>query len=50
MRERFKRRVNTIFPVANDGKATKKTSQVDQSDVGVMKIIEVQPSSVIELK
>ncbi|KAL9963237.1 hypothetical protein ACROYT_G032416 [Oculina patagonica] len=52
IRERFKRRVTTVFPATTDGKSAKKTSRVYQSDVDGGEIIEVQPSSasVIELK
>ncbi|KAJ7361935.1 hypothetical protein OS493_014582 [Desmophyllum pertusum] len=54
IRERFKGRINRIFPAANNGIAAKRTSQVNQSDVGALQLraIEVQRCSdagVIEL-
>ncbi|KAJ7361933.1 hypothetical protein OS493_014580 [Desmophyllum pertusum] len=55
IRERFKARINRIFPAANNGISAKRTSQVNQSDVGALQLraIEVQRCSddagVIEL-
>ncbi|KAJ7382480.1 hypothetical protein OS493_034641 [Desmophyllum pertusum] len=50
IRERFKRRLNAVFPATNDGKPARKTSQVSQSDVGEVKTVYVQPCSAFELK
>ena len=50
-RERFKRKLNGIFPAVIDANPTRKTSKVNPSDVGVVGIIEVRPcSDVFELK
>ena len=52
IKERLRRRINTIFPRANDETHARKTSQFNRSDVGAVKKIEVQPcsNSVFELK
>jgi hypothetical protein len=51
IRERFKRRLNVIFPAVSDANSTRKTSKVNPSDVDTVRIIEVQPcSGVFELK
>ncbi|KAL9951189.1 hypothetical protein ACROYT_G043809 [Oculina patagonica] len=51
MRDRFKRRLNVVFPAAKEGKAARKTSKINQSDVSAVGTIEVQPyNSVFELK
>lgn len=50
IRERLKRRLN-VFPAFNDETPTRKTSKVNQSGVGAVGTIEVQPYyGVFELK
>ena len=50
-RERFKRRLNVIFPAVNDPNPARKSSRVKPSVVGTVQIIEVQPySGVSEMK
>ena len=43
IRERFKRKINAIFPAANNGDPAKEKSQVNQSESGVVRKIEVKP-------
>jgi len=47
IKERFKRRMNAVFPVssANDVNSTRKTSQFNQSDVGISKAMELHSCS-----
>jgi len=54
IKERFRRRMNAVFPVssANDLNSIKKTSQFNESDVGISKEMELHScnNSVFELK
>jgi len=54
IKERFRRRMNAVFPVssANDVNSIKKTSQFNESDVGISKEMELHScnNSVFELK
>ncbi|KAL9963232.1 hypothetical protein ACROYT_G032411 [Oculina patagonica] len=52
IKDRFKRRINAIFPSADNGNSARKSSQVNPSDIGTGKRIEVQSrsNSVFELK
>lgn len=51
IRDRMKRRLNTVFPATNEKTHARKTSTFNQSDVSIVGIIEVQPyNSVFELK
>ncbi|XP_022807522.1 adhesion G-protein coupled receptor D1-like isoform X1 [Stylophora pistillata] len=49
IRERFKRKVNTIFPSSNSGNSTKTSSQINPSDVGDMWVAELQSCNEFEL-
>ncbi|PFX14626.1 Polycystic kidney disease protein 1-like 2 [Stylophora pistillata] len=49
IRERFKRKVNTIVPSTNSGNSTKKSSQINPSDVGDMWVAELQSCNEFEL-
>ncbi|CAH3159244.1 unnamed protein product [Pocillopora meandrina] len=42
IRERFKRKVNTVFPSTNNGNSAKRSSQVNPSDVGDTWVAELQ--------
>ena len=42
IRERFKRKMNTVFPSTNNGKSTKRSSQFNPSDVGDTWVAELQ--------
>ncbi|XP_022807526.1 adhesion G-protein coupled receptor D1-like [Stylophora pistillata] len=49
IRERFKRKVNTIFPSTNSGNSTKKSSQINPRDVGDMWVAELQSCNEFDL-
>ncbi|XP_022796722.1 adhesion G-protein coupled receptor D1-like [Stylophora pistillata] len=49
IRERFKRKANTIFPSTNSGNSTKKNLQINPSDVGDMWVAELQSCNEFEL-
>ncbi|XP_066023126.1 adhesion G protein-coupled receptor E3 isoform X2 [Pocillopora verrucosa] len=50
IRERFKRKVNTVFPSANNGNSTKKSSKVNPSGVGDTWVAELQSFDDFELE
>ena len=50
IRERFKRKVNTVFPSTNNGNSTKKSSQVNPSGVGDTWVAELQSFDEFELE
>ena len=50
IRERFKRKVNTVFPSTNNGNSTKKSSQVNPSVVGDTWVAELQSFDEFELE
>ena len=41
IKERFNRKVNTVFPSVNKGNSTKKSSQANLSDVGDARVVEM---------
>ena len=50
IRERFKRKVNKVFPSTNNGNSTKKSSQVNPSGVGDTWVAELQSFDEFELE
>ena len=50
IRERFKRKVNTVFPSTNNGNSTKKSSMVNPSVVGDTWVAELQSFDEFELE
>ncbi|PFX13359.1 putative G-protein coupled receptor 133 [Stylophora pistillata] len=42
IRERFKRKVSTVFPLTKNGNSTRKSSQVSLSDIGGVKAVKLQ--------
>ena len=50
IRERFKRRMNAVFPSPNNGNQPMKLSRVNPSEVSAVRAVRVQSCSEFELK
>ena len=50
IRERFKRKVNGVFPSTNNGNSAKRSSQVNPSDVGDTWVAELQSFNEFEVE
>ena len=50
IRERFKRKVNRVFPSTNNGNSAKRSSQVNPSDVGDTWVAELQSFNEFEVE